>query len=377
VEREVKKQLERAWRETATVVGDLKKKSGAKAVGLVLTDVPHELVHAAGALPVALLGQEVEFLHADKHVQGFACTYSRTVVELAENGGFKHLDGIIIPYACDTTRCLDLIFKYMNKYAFTDCIRLPKRTNADGVNAYYRGELERLGRALSAFTGVEATDVRLGQSIALYNRVRALLAKLRGALRAGAKGLTAGEYLSAVRAAMVLPPEASTPLLEEAVAAVGPDDSGVDGRPRVVVAGKLPEPVGLFEAIEQAGLRIIEDHLVVGGRWILATVPETGDPMDALVLRQLGRLPFAGIWDERDSRGSYLLERVRETGAHGAIFLVQKFCEPAELDFPGIKEEADKLGVPILLLETDFRPATLETIRTRIEAFAEMLKAKR
>jgi benzoyl-CoA reductase subunit C len=370
----LKARLESAWRDPAASVGALKQKSAAKAVGLALTDVPHELVHAAGALPMSILGRDVPFLNADRRIQGFACAYSRTLIELSENGALDFLDGIIIPYACDVTRCLDLIFKHSNKFTFTDCVRLPKRTTADGAPEYFRGELARVGAALAKLTGIEPTDARLTASIAAYNNVRALLAKLRAALRVGARGLTASEYMSAVRAAMVVPPEASTPLLEQAVADIGPEEHPANGRPKVIIAGKMAEPPELFDLIEAAGLRIVEDHLVVGGRWILATVPENLPPLEALVQRQLGLLPFAGIWDHRPSRADYLLSRVKETNSAAAIFLVQKNCEPAELDLPGIKQQAAAAKVPILSLETDFSAASLSPIKTRIEAFAEMLK---
>jgi benzoyl-CoA reductase/2-hydroxyglutaryl-CoA dehydratase subunit BcrC/BadD/HgdB len=360
----IKERWERAARDPGALIQELKKARGQKAVGMVLTDVPAELVHAAGAMPVALLGRETPFRHADKRLQGFACAYSRTLMELMENGSYDFLDGIITPYACDTTRCLDLIIKYINKYAYQDCLRLPKRTAAEGVDSYFRAELKRLGQALGRFTGVEPNQDRLSHSIALFNRVRARLRELR------AGGMSTPQYLTLVRGAMTLPPEETLALLEQ----TGPaSPAGVPGRFRVVVAGKVPMPEGLLETIEAAGLTIIEDHLVVAGRWVAADVPEGADPWEGLTQRQLSMLPFAGIWDGRPSRAAYLLERVRLTNAHGAIFLLQKFCEPAELDVPGIREEAEKQGVPLLVLESDYSPAGLPIIKTRVEAFAEML----
>jgi benzoyl-CoA reductase subunit C len=335
------------------------------------------LVHAAGALPVTLLGGESSFVHADRRMQNFACGYSRSVVDQAESGGLSFLDGIIVPYVCDTTRCLDLIFKYLEKFAFTDCLRLPKRNSAEGAVEYFRSELARLGAALTGLTGVEVTEDRLGESIALYNRVRANLAKFRSALRNGAEGVSYSDYLSMVRAAMVLPPEESLPLLDEAVNTIQPGPEGPGGDLRIILAGKVPEPPGVIELIERAGLHIVEDHLVIGGRWISASVAEDLGPFDGLVQRQLSLLPFAGIWDERPSRATHLLKRLADTQADGAIFLVQKFCEPAELDWPGIKEEIDAQGASVLLLETDYRPASLEPVRTRVEAFAEMLRQKK
>lgn len=371
---EVKERLERWWREPGPAVRGWKQESGGTAVGLLHTDVPEELVWAAGALPVTVLAREVAFQHADRHFQPFACAYSRSVIELYEQGDLDYLDGLVVPYACDTTRCLDLVFKYAGRFKFHDCLRLPKRVTAEGVRKYFRAELSRLAASLEKLTGREVTAEGLRSAIREYNRLRGLLQQLRLVLREGREGLSAEEYFSAVRAAMVQPPPESAALLESAVSSLG-SAGRAKGLP-VVVAGKVPSPPGLIPLLESAGLWIVEDHLVVGGRWVEAQAAESGDPWAALTERQLSRLPFSGIWDSRPSRAAYLLERAAAVRAVGAVFLVQKFCEPAEMDLPGIREEAEKAGLPVLHLETDYAESSLETVKTRVEAFAEMLHAR-
>ncbi len=359
-----------AWRNQSGFLSTWKQDKGKSVIGLVLTDVPEELIHAAGASPSSLLGRDVAFQSADKHLQGFACSYSRSLVERVEQGELDFLDGMIVPYACDTTRCLDLIFKYMDRFKFYDCLRIPKRVNARGMEKYFRAELQRLASALSEFTGHEVTDQGLFESIKLYNRIRSSLERLREKLRQD--GFNASEYLDAVKSAMVVPPEESVEVLSSLSEESG---AGFEGRggPRVVLAGKMAEPPGVMDMLSNSGLSIIEDHLTVGGRWVSSTVSEDGDPWSALIWRQAARMPFSGIWDTRPSRASYLIERARELHADGVVFLVQKFCEPAEIDYPGIRRELDEEGIPVLELETDLGESSLEAARTRVDAFAEML----
>jgi benzoyl-CoA reductase/2-hydroxyglutaryl-CoA dehydratase subunit BcrC/BadD/HgdB len=58
----------------------------------------------------------------------------------------------------------------------------------------------------------------------------------------------------------------------------------------------------------------------------------------------------------------------------GFVYLTLKYCEPAEFDYPFIKECLHELGIPVLYLEVD-SPSTLRAqMATRLEAFAEMLK---
>jgi len=374
VKKELRSKLDRAWQDQAASVKEWKARTGGKAIGLPLTDVPEELVWAAGALPVTVLGRDLPLQHADKHLQGFACAYSRSLTEQAERGDLDFLDGLIMPYACDTTRCLDLIFRYMKRDGFYDCLRLPKRITTEAVRTYYTAELHRVADALGAFTGKPVDNAALSAAIQAYNAVRAQLAKLRDGMREGREGVRLSDYLSAVRAAMSLAPDVSAPLLAEVVAELGAPAK--TAKPRVVLAGKMAEPTELADLLEAAGLSIIEDHLVVGGRWVEAAALESGDPWLALVDRHQSRLPFAGIWTAEPNRGAYLLRRAKATGAVGAVVLVQKFCEILEIDIPGMKEVLEKDGVPMFSIETDLRSQSLESVRTRVEAFAEMLKAR-
>lgn len=375
MKKELRAKLDRAWLDQAASVKEWKTKTGGKAIGLPLTDVPEELVWAAGALPVTLFGRDVPIALADKHLQGFACGYSRSITEQAESGALDFLDGLIMPYACDTTRCLDLIFRYMKRVGdFYECIRLPKRITTEGVRTYYTAELKRVAESLSAFTGKKVDDAALSAAIKAYNAVRGSLAQLRAGIREGREGVRLSDYLSAVRAAMCLAPDVSAPLLAEAVKELGAPVKS--NKPRVVLAGKMAEPHELADLLEAAGLTIIEDHLTVGGRWVEGVPAEGGDPWLALVDRHQTRLPFAGIWNSEPNRGAYLLRRAQATKADGAVILVQKFCEILEIDIPGIKEVLEKDGVPMLSIETDLRSQSLEPVRTRVEAFAEMLKAR-
>jgi benzoyl-CoA reductase/2-hydroxyglutaryl-CoA dehydratase subunit BcrC/BadD/HgdB len=61
------------------------------------------------------------------------------------------------------------------------------------------------------------------------------------------------------------------------------------------------------------------------------------------------------------------------TQAQGVIFVLLKFCDPHAFDFPYIKELLDRAGIPSLLLEIEDQQTTLEQLKTRIEAFIELL----
>jgi benzoyl-CoA reductase subunit C len=54
------------------------------------------------------------------------------------------------------------------------------------------------------------------------------------------------------------------------------------------------------------------------------------------------------------------------------VFALEKFCEPHAFDYALIRPTLDQAGVPNLLLEMEQVPS-LEALRTRLQAFVEML----
>jgi benzoyl-CoA reductase/2-hydroxyglutaryl-CoA dehydratase subunit BcrC/BadD/HgdB len=68
-----------------------------------------------------------------------------------------------------------------------------------------------------------------------------------------------------------------------------------------------------------------------------------------------------------------VIQLVDEFQADGIIIYAMKFCDPFLYDIPVFKEQLEDRGLPCLVLEGDYTPGTLGRVRTRIEAFIEML----
>jgi benzoyl-CoA reductase/2-hydroxyglutaryl-CoA dehydratase subunit BcrC/BadD/HgdB len=72
-------------------------------------------------------------------------------------------------------------------------------------------------------------------------------------------------------------------------------------------------------------------------------------------------------------RADHLVRLVRERRAQGVIFFLLKFCDPHAFDYPYLKEALDRARVPSLLLEVEDRLPADGQLRTRFEAFVEMI----
>jgi benzoyl-CoA reductase/2-hydroxyglutaryl-CoA dehydratase subunit BcrC/BadD/HgdB len=73
------------------------------------------------------------------------------------------------------------------------------------------------------------------------------------------------------------------------------------------------------------------------------------------------------------NRGQYLLDKVKAYNADGVVFLLLKFCDPHGFDYPYMKAMLDKENIPSLLFEIEDQISSEGQLRTRCEAFLEML----
>jgi len=365
--------FEEIWKHPQSSAKNWKAKTKKKVIGWAIPDGPEELILASASLPVALLGAGIPFSRADAHFQGFACSYTRSLLELLARGEMEYLDALILPHTCDALRAFDLVVKEISKIKYVETFRPPRiKDNAASVK-YLKEELERMRKRLGEITGhyPSLEEIRAGSET--INNLKAALNEVKKQMKAGR--VKPREYFSAVQAGMVGEKEEITKLVQEFLKEAS--DRKPEARPRkIVLAGKVAEPIEILDEIEASGFQVVDDLLVNGSRYVKSTVDLNQDPIQALADAQLAKMPVAGMYDKEKSRGERIIQKVRRTAAHAVIFLVQKFCEPYEIDVVGVEEELKKAGIPMLKLESDYQTSSVAPLRTRIDAFAEMLTAK-
>jgi benzoyl-CoA reductase/2-hydroxyglutaryl-CoA dehydratase subunit BcrC/BadD/HgdB len=116
----------------------------------------------------------------------------------------------------------------------------------------------------------------------------------------------------------------------------------------------------------------VDDDLAVGTRYFSYDVDEKGDPLEALAESYFHRIPSALVEGPED-RATYLLRRLRENDLKGVAFIHLKFCDPLVYDYPNMKKTMDREGIPSLFIETDLQTLATGQIKTRLQAFAEIL----
>lgn len=115
------------------------------------------------------------------------------------------------------------------------------------------------------------------------------------------------------------------------------------------------------------------DDFCTGSRYFEGTIDPEGHLLTAIGQRYFNRIICPAKHRDCFSRGDRLLKMVENTRAQGIIFVLLKFCDPHAFDFPYIKESLDRAGIPSLLLEIEDQQTSKEQLRTRLEAFIEIL----
>ena len=72
-------------------------------------------------------------------------------------------------------------------------------------------------------------------------------------------------------------------------------------------------------------------------------------------------------------RPRHLVRLVRESGSRGLVLVLQQFCDVEEMEWPALKAELDRQGIPSLVIGADQEMTDFGQAATLLEAFAERL----
>jgi benzoyl-CoA reductase subunit C len=361
----------RAWKDAAP---------GRHVVAYMPIYVPRELIHAAGMLPLGVLGggENLEVIHGDAYYQSYICRIPRSTLELGITGKLDFVDGFLFPSICDVIRNLSGIWRMLFPEVYVRYFDVPQNyVDAIGGN-YYVEELRELRDGLARISGAEITDEALRASVAVYNENRRLVGQLY-ALRAQEPWrVPSSEIYLVLRAGMVLPVEEHSALLRDYMAAARAEDRPARDNCRVVLNGLFCEqpPLNLIKSIELSGCYVVDDDFMLVHRWLKQDVPLDGDPLENLARAFLHQSieTSAKYQPSEREKGQYIVDAVRASGAEGVIFAAPSFCDPALLERPMLERKLDSVDVPHIGFKYAENSGQMQPIREQAGTFADSIK---
>ena len=353
---------------------------GRKVVGFMPIYVPREIIHAAGMLPLGILGggDQLEVIQGDAYYQSYICRIPRSTIELGLTKRLDFVDGMLFPSICDVIRNLSGMWMLMFPDVMVRYFDVPQTFEDEAAGTFYVHELQELREALATLAGHEITDDAIRQSIAVYNENRALTSAVYAYRAEIPWKVPASEIYLLMRAGMLLPVEDHTRLMRDYLAAVEAEDRPMRDNCRVILSGAFCEqpPLGLIKSIEMAGCYVVDDDFMLVNRWITEDVPVTGDPLENLAMAFLHNSESTSVKYEPDEKikGRYLVDAVARSGAEGVIFAAPSFCDPALLDRPMLENVLDAENIPYIGFKYAENSGQMQPIREQAGTFSDSIK---
>jgi benzoyl-CoA reductase/2-hydroxyglutaryl-CoA dehydratase subunit BcrC/BadD/HgdB len=355
------------------------RRDGGRVVGYACLLTPVEVLDAAGLFPyrVKALGASRTDL-ADARLSRFNCGFCRSCLQLALEGSFDVLDGLIETNGCDQLRGMFENWQHAAPARWFHYLKVPHVVTPEALE-YFALELRRLVAALERGFDVEISDDRLVTAIERQERVREKLLRLSALRERPRPAVSGAEALALVVAGGSLTPAAFDDALGEALARYERRGEGAAPRRRVLLGGAATDELDLVRDVEDLGGAVVIDTLCFGARALPApgaALPAgwRDDPIRALAERTLRGATCPRMYDDFPRRLALVLDGVRRAAVDGVVLVHNTFCDLHGIDNALLRLELEARGVPVLAIEKAYGAAADRgRVRTRVQAFLERI----
>lgn len=356
-----------------------KETSGQKIIGLCPMYIPEELVHASGMLPVILQKSKEPLTVAHRHLQPFFCGLARSIADDALNGRLYFLDGVLVADLCLPLKALAGILELNYRINYFKTVHLPMPLKNAVSRKWVNAEFEALRKSLEDFSCSPISETSLAKSISVYNRNKNLLRKLYEFRKRFPALLKATDIVSVVKSSMLMDKEQHTQWMSELLRVLQNMELAENPKDaiRIFLSGSLCEEPDLdvIRMIEDQGAIVIDDDLFVGYRYCANSVSQDLPPIQALSEAYLTMpIPCPTRLDRTKDWGDYVSNSARRNKADGVVILLVKYCEPHQIYYHNMKNKLEKEGLPHLLVEVDHEITSIGHVKTKVDAFVEMLR---
>jgi bzd-type benzoyl-CoA reductase N subunit len=354
------------------------KQEGRKVFGWLCTYVPEEVIHAAGVLPVRITGysQEIELEDGNAYLYINNCSFSRSCLQLGLRGEYDYLDGLVAGSTCDGARRLFDLWVHYVKVPFHYILTVPRKYTERAHHLYYE-QVAAFKQSLEKYLGGEITDASLLHSIQVYNESRELLKRLYELRKLDRPRITGAETMEVLNASFRMPKELFSGYLTQLLAELTESEAEHKSRARLMVTGSVMNNPEFIRSIEELGALVVTDELCTSTRyWSDPVILDDRPPLEAISRRYLNNFPCARMVPS-DDRFDRILQLVHDYKVDGVISQVIRYCVPYAHDLPLITERLKQTGVPTLALDVEYGTSGSGQIRTRVQAFLEMLETRK
>jgi benzoyl-CoA reductase/2-hydroxyglutaryl-CoA dehydratase subunit BcrC/BadD/HgdB len=363
------------------------KADGGKIIGMFCVQVPEELIYAAGCIPIRL-----ECGFSDSIAVGETLVPTNTCCAVKSSAGFQFLkinpffelcDAMVIPTTCDGKKKMaDVMSNYMTVWT----MEVPSNRDHLEARDLWLSQVEIFRKRLEKLTGRAIARAQLETATKLLQKRTRLVRDLLE-IRKAQPVINGRDTLLAIQSAfnddlerwMRYFEALNHELLDHAAKnmVIAPPDT-----PRIMVTGSpMVWPAWkVLDAIEENGGIVVIDDSCTGSQAYYNTVELPDWSMRAMMTSISDKylLPtICPIFIHSDDRVDRILELSSLYKVHGIVYHVLRLCQLMDFEFNKVQNVLKQKSMPLLKVETDYGEQDLGQIKTRVEAFIEMIHARR
>lgn len=355
------------------------KDRGRKVVGTFCTYTPKELIYAADAISVSLCSTSDETVpDAEKILPKNLCPLVKSSYGFAITDKCPYMyfsDMIIGETTCDAKKKM---YELLGEIKDTYVMQLPHSKNNFSM-ALWKNELVELVKKLEEKFNVEITEDKIKNAIKLCNEERKAvkeffnLAKLNPSPIKGSdmhEALNSSNFKFDKKIYIDEIKSLTNSLKEKYNKGETPFKKGT---PRILITGC---PTGglvdkIVKQLEDVGSSVVCFENCIGTKNFEMLVDENKEPIDAIAERYLN-IPCS-IMTPNDDRMNRIKEYIKDYSVDGVVDVTLTACHTYAIETEKVRRTVESCGKSYLAIETNYSNSDAGQLRTRLEAFVEML----
>ena len=358
------------------------RKNGQKVFGTFCVYVPDEVVIAADGIVTGLCGGSQFWVpDGEKVLPKSTCPLIKASVgaRLGKTCPFFRLaDMYVGETTCDGKK---KAWEILGEDVPMHIMDIPQMKRPEDIERW-AGEIKKFAKVVEELTGNEITVEKLNEAIKTVNEKRKAMARVYEARKADKLPISGKDALLMSQIAFFDDPTRCAQMcnkladeldkrIEDGVAVfpAGTKRILLTGTPLAIPNWKL------HHIVETSGAAVVCEEMCTGTRYFENLVADDSKTLDEayMALAQRYMKTNCACFTPNTGRIDDLLRLAKEYKVDGVIDVNLKFCCLYDTEGYNVEKAMKAAGIPVLGIETDYTDTDAEQLKTRVQAFVEML----
>ena len=361
------------------------KEQGAKVAGVFCAFTPVEIPLAAGLKTVTVCGvSEEPIKDAEKILPRNLCPLIKSSFGHAITDSCPYIyfsDLLIAETTCDGKKKM---YEELGKIKDLHLMHLPNTKHSNFGYKLWRNELEVLKTEIERKFEVKITDEKLKEAIKDKNEERKLLQEFYGLSKMTPPPMSGFEMHNVLQNVGfkfdrdVMKKELRD-LIDDIKQKYEDGNRPIsNNKARILITGC---PIGgvaekVIKTLEESGAVVVAFENCGGIKSNNELVDESNEDLMDAIARKYINIPCSCMGNN-NGRIELIDEIVKDYKIDGVVDVILQACHTFNVESYQIKKHLKEKEVPFMAIETDYSKSDIEQLRTRFEAFVEMIDVER